>query len=107
MPKIDRRSLIEFFKIESEEHFEIILNGLETLGMDNENWSVIDEIFRSAHTIKGSSAMVGFENTSKVAHKLENIFEILRTGSKRATPKFVGRILNVVEDIANTSKTFR
>jgi len=53
MPKIDRRSLIEFFKIESEEHFEIILNGLETLGMDNENWSVIDEIFRSAHTIKG------------------------------------------------------
>jgi chemosensory pili system protein ChpA (sensor histidine kinase/response regulator) len=104
MPKIDRRSLIEFFKIESEEHFEIILNGLETLGMDNENWSVIDEIFRSAHTIKGSSAMVGFENTSKVAHKLENIFEILRTGSKRATPKFVGRILNVVEDIANTIK---
>jgi len=56
------------------------------------------------HTIKGSSAMVGFENTSKVAHKLENIFEILRTGSKRATPKFVGRILNVVEDIANTIK---
>lgn len=104
MPKIDRRSLIEFFKIESEEHFEIILNGLETLGMDNENWSVIDEIFRSAHTIKGSSAMVGFENTSRVAHKLENIFEILRTGSKKATPKFVGRILNVVEDIASTIK---
>lgn len=105
MAKIDRKSLVEFFKIESEEHFEVILNGLQTLSIDNENWSTIDEIFRSAHTIKGSAAMVGFNNVSKLAHQLENLFELMRTGTKKFSKNVINRVIVFVEDLYNHLKT--
>jgi len=99
MAKIDKKSLVEFFKVESEEHFELILNGLHVLSVDDENWSVIDEIFRSAHTIKGSAAMVGFSNVSSLAHQLENLFEVMRTGSKKLSKPLIGRVIAFVEDL--------
>ncbi|MCA1932244.1 MAG: response regulator [Calditerrivibrio sp.] len=104
MAKIDKKSLVEFFRVESEEHFEIILDSLQTLNSDHENWSLIDEIFRSTHTIKGSAAMVDFENISKVAHRFENIFEKFRIGAKKIDQRLVGRIINIVEDFANITK---
>ena len=38
----------------------------------------INEIFRIMHTIKGSSAMMGLENMSTLAHSIEDMFYILR-----------------------------
>ena len=38
----------------------------------------IKEIFRIMHTIKGSSAMMGFDNLSVLAHKAEDMFFIIR-----------------------------
>ncbi|MFT3952415.1 MAG: chemotaxis protein CheA [Oscillospiraceae bacterium] len=38
----------------------------------------INEIFRIMHTIKGSSAMMGLENMSVLAHSIEDMFFILR-----------------------------
>ncbi len=104
MSKIDKKSLIEFFKIESEEHFEVILNGLQTLSLDYENWSTIDEIFRSAHTIKGSAAMVGFSNISTLAHQLENLFELMRTGERKLSKPLIGRVIMFVEDLSSLLK---
>ncbi|MEF3255050.1 MAG: Hpt domain-containing protein, partial [Deferribacterales bacterium] len=105
MGKIDKKSLIEFFRVESEEHFEIIMNALHTLMGDIENWSLLDEIFRSAHTIKGSAAMVGFDRLSKVAHSLENIFELFRSGVKKLNVKVIGRIISIIEDLTTLSKS--
>ncbi|MCX8084389.1 MAG: response regulator [Calditerrivibrio sp.] len=104
MAKIDKQSLIEFFKIESEEHLEIILNGLQTLSIDTENWSIIDEIFRSAHTLKGSAAMVGFKNISAIAHHLENLFDFMRIGSKRLNKTLISRVIILVEDFNSAVK---
>lgn len=38
----------------------------------------INEIFRIMHTIKGSSAMMGLENMSTLAHSIEDMFFIIR-----------------------------
>ena len=38
----------------------------------------INEIFRIMHTIKGSSAMMGLENMSHLAHAIEDMFFIIR-----------------------------
>lgn len=104
MAKIDKKSLVDFFKMESEEHFEVILNGLQTLSIDYENWSTIDEIFRSAHTIKGSAAMVGFNNTSNLAHQLENLFEMMRTGERKLSKSLLSRVIVFVEDFSSLLK---
>ncbi len=53
---------------------QMVLNGEETSGFT----SSIDEIFRIMHTIKGSAAMMFFENISELAHSVEDLFAFLR-----------------------------
>ena len=45
----------------------------------------INEIFRIMHTVKGSSAMMGFENLQKLAHKGEDMFFIIREAPEKVT----------------------
>ena len=45
----------------------------------------INEIFRIMHTVKGSSAMMGFENLQKLAHKGEDMFFIIRENPEKVT----------------------
>ncbi len=54
---------------------EILLRTEQANSFDSED---IKEIFRIMHTIKGSSAMMGFENLSVLAHKAEDMFFIIR-----------------------------
>lgn len=59
------------------------LSQLETilLQAENEDGSIMEavpEIFRIMHTIKSSSAMMGFPNMSKLAHALEDLFHYIR-----------------------------
>ena len=60
-----------------------LLEQLDQILMKTENDSSfgeeeINEIFRTMHTIKGSSAMMGLENMSKLAHAIEDMFYIIR-----------------------------
>lgn len=54
---------------------EILLRTEQANSFDSED---IKEIFRIMHTIKGSSAMMGFENLSVLAHKAEDMFFVIR-----------------------------
>lgn len=53
----------------------ILLLSEKTLRLSSED---IDEIFRIMHTIKGSSAMMEFNAISYTAHKLEDLFFVIR-----------------------------
>lgn len=60
-----------------------LLEQLDEILMRTEKENVmgeedINEIFRIMHTIKGSSAMMGLENMSTLAHTVEDMFFILR-----------------------------
>ncbi|MBE6838350.1 MAG: chemotaxis protein CheA [Ruminococcus sp.] len=51
---------------------------IKTEGAGTFDKESIDEIFRIMHTIKGSSAMMGLENMSSLAHAIEDMFYIIR-----------------------------
>ena len=38
----------------------------------------VAELFRCAHTIKGSSAMMGLDSLSRLTHKVEDVFDLMR-----------------------------
>ena len=54
---------------------EILLRTEQANKFDGED---VKEIFRIMHTIKGSSAMMGFDNLSVLAHKAEDMFFVIR-----------------------------
>ena len=63
-----------------------LLEQLESIVLDAEGSSAfsednINEIFRIMHTIKGSSAMMEFDSLAAIAHRIEDMFYLIREGS--------------------------
>jgi chemotaxis protein histidine kinase CheA/CheY-like chemotaxis protein len=77
----DKSSVIEFFLIEAGEHLQNLNRGLLSLEKDPTDIAMIDELFRAAHTLKGSAAMMGFQGISDVAHKSEDMLGMFRAGA--------------------------
>jgi chemosensory pili system protein ChpA (sensor histidine kinase/response regulator) len=77
----DKSGIIEFFLVEAGEHIQNLNKGLLSLEKDPSANAMIDELFRAAHTLKGSAAMMGFQGISDVAHKAEDMLGQFRSGS--------------------------
>lgn len=63
---------------EAREHIHNINEGLLSLGKNPDDMETLNAIFRSAHTIKGSSRMLKLMAINQVAHKLEDALGALR-----------------------------
>lgn len=71
----------DLFYMEVREHLQIINDCLIKYEKNEDLTGILDEVFRSAHTIKGSSAMMGYEDVSSLTHAMEDAFDHLRKGS--------------------------
>lgn len=65
---------------ESKEHLQLMNDSLLRLEQEPEDLKIIDEIFRSAHTLKGMSATMGFNRLAELTHHMENILDNIRNG---------------------------
>jgi len=76
--RMDTTQYMDVFIDESTEHLEVLSNELLALEKDPHDKSIIDEIFRAAHTIKGMSATMGYEDIAHLTHALENVLDDIR-----------------------------
>lgn len=79
----------ELFITEAQEHLDSLNKFLLQLESDPTNLDVITEIFRSAHTLKGMSATMQYDQLTELAHEMENLLEHLRTGDTPVTANVV------------------
>lgn len=70
----------ELFINEAQEHLEALNQSMVDLEKDPGNPDVLTEIFRSAHTLKGMSATMGFDQLTELSHEMENVLDGLRSG---------------------------
>ena len=91
--------LFEMFVNETSkslENIEKLLLEAEEEGYSNK---IVDEIFRDMHSMKGSSATMGFDNIAKLTHGMEDIFAIIRkTGSKNLDSSWLTSMLLICKD---------
>lgn len=69
----------------------------------------INEIFRTMHTIKGSSGIMMFDDITAVSHKLEDVFYYLRESHPEHVPhlELVEHVLEVEDFISNEMEKIR
>ncbi|MCW4035311.1 MAG: chemotaxis protein CheA [Candidatus Bathyarchaeota archaeon] len=79
---LDMEQYKEEFIDEAREHIETLTQSLLTLEKDPTNTDALNDIFRSAHTLKGSSGMMGYKDLQDLAHAMEDIFDGLRKGGQ-------------------------
>jgi two-component system chemotaxis sensor kinase CheA len=86
MVEFDRSAFIGKFQEEAGEYLQRLNEGVITLESDPGNRELIDQMLRDAHTLKGSSRMVGLIEISDVAHRLEDIMVKVRDGEMAYRP---------------------
>ncbi|NMD69120.1 chemotaxis protein CheA [Bacillus sp. DNRA2] len=77
---MDFNEYLEIFLEESKEHLQSINDELLKLESEPDNTSIVNEIFRSAHTLKGMAGSMGFEDLASLTHQMENVLDLLRNG---------------------------
>ena len=75
----------DLFITEAQEHLDSLNKFLLQLENEPGNLDVVTEIFRSAHTLKGMSATMGYDQLTELAHEMENLLEHLRSGDCQVT----------------------
>jgi two-component system chemotaxis sensor kinase CheA len=81
MSDVEEHRLLRAFLEETEELLEKLNHCLLELEKDSANLELVHEIFRLTHSLKSESALIGFANLSELAHRLEDVFERLRSGA--------------------------
>lgn len=91
--------LLNEFLTETFESIEVVDVELVELEKDPNNKSVLDNIFRLVHTIKGTCGFLGLPRLEAVAHSGENVLGKFRDGEMEVTPDAVTLILNALDRI--------
>ncbi|HHO77161.1 MAG TPA: hypothetical protein ENN05_12150 [Deltaproteobacteria bacterium] len=87
--------LIEEFVTESREHIADIEDDLIKIESDMENIDsdVINRVFRAAHSIKGSAKFLDLINIGNLAHKMEDVLNLIRSGKLIPTSAIANPLL--------------
>ncbi|MEO3387228.1 chemotaxis protein CheA [Mesorhizobium sp. CAU 1741] len=85
---------VETFRIEAAELLEQIEQGLLDLTHRLTDKDLIDAVFRSLHTLKGSGSMFGFDALAAFTHHCETAFDRVRKGEVPATSELVSAVLS-------------
>jgi chemotaxis protein histidine kinase CheA/ActR/RegA family two-component response regulator len=121
---LNQQDFIAKFREEALERLQRLNEGYIQLELGGVSEDLISELMREAHTLKGSSRMVGLTSISELAHRLEDIFLAIRDGKLQPKDRvselifqfldamldltekgenddeFVNRLLSVSEEVA-------
>ncbi|MGO4371480.1 chemotaxis protein CheA, partial [Paenibacillus sp. MCAF20] len=85
---MDMNAYLSMFIDESNDHLQALNENLLKLEGEPGELSIVQAIFRSAHTLKGMSATMGFEDLAALTHEMENVLDLVRN-SKLKMDSFI------------------
>ncbi|MFP4128139.1 MAG: chemotaxis protein CheW [Desulfonatronovibrionaceae bacterium] len=86
---------LQMYVEESREHLEDIENdmlAIESAGQDID-LDLVNKVFRAAHSMKGGAGFLGLNNVKELAHKIENVLDMIRNLEIVPNPEIVNIIL--------------
>lgn len=96
---MDTNQYLEVFIDESKEHLQSCNENLLALEQNPHDLAIVNEIFRNAHTLKGMSATMGFEDLADLTHKMENVLDGIRNEKITVTPEILDVVFESVDHL--------
>lgn len=78
---MDVTQYLEIFLDETKEHLQSLSDQFMVLEQEPDNMDTINEIFRSAHTLKGMAGTMGYKRMQTLTHDMENVFSEVRNST--------------------------
>jgi len=96
---MDHAKYAALFLSESREHIGACNQHLGLLERDPGNLEAVHALFRAMHTIKGMAAMMGYAHVTELAHRSENLLDLVRAGTVMADAALVGLLTEAVDEL--------
>ncbi|MDQ0156794.1 chemotaxis protein CheA [Robertmurraya andreesenii] len=90
---------LEVFIEESKEHLQSCNERLLDLEKNPDDIDIVNDIFRSAHTLKGMSATMGYEDLANLTHQMENVLDAIRNHKLSVTAEILDVVFQAVDDL--------
>ncbi|MGX1193921.1 chemotaxis protein CheW [Metabacillus sp. SLBN-84] len=94
---MDMNQYLDVFIEESKEHLQSCSQKLLELEKNPEDSAIVSEIFRSAHTLKGMSATMGYTDLANLTHHMENVLDAIRHGKLSVQPAVLDAAFEAVD----------
>ncbi|GGC94031.1 hybrid sensor histidine kinase/response regulator [Vreelandella lutescens] len=98
---LDIRRFIQRFVEEAADHLPRLRAGVSALEQGEADKERINELFRSAHTLKGSSRMLKLAPITAVAHSTEELLSAFRDGSQTPSPASISLLYEATDALAD------
>ncbi|MEK6682398.1 MAG: hybrid sensor histidine kinase/response regulator [Nitrospirota bacterium] len=95
----DFQRLLDIFKEEGAEYLKRLEDGLLNLEKNPKNITILEDIFRNAHNLKGAARILGLTEIAALAHELESAFSLAKDGKLTITPERVDAISETIDKI--------
>lgn len=96
---IDLSNYLDIFADEAREHLQALNQALLDFEKEPDNIEYVNVMFRSAHTLKGMSATMGFTEVAELTHKMENLLSPIRQGELACTPEIVDLLFKCLDSL--------
>lgn len=95
-----------FFE-ETDDHLTQLNDHVLLLESNPQDMDLLNDIFRSAHTLKGMAATMGYDVMTQLTHKMENIFDLFKTGALPVTNQGISLIFNCLDRLSELVEDLR
>ncbi|MDD3014650.1 MAG: Hpt domain-containing protein, partial [Candidatus Gastranaerophilales bacterium] len=82
---------------ESKENLQKLNESLLKLESNPDDLEILNDIFRVAHTLKGMSKTMGFNNVGDLTHNMENVLDPLRSGTVKTNDKIISVLFKCLD----------
>jgi chemosensory pili system protein ChpA (sensor histidine kinase/response regulator) len=96
VPNLDSE-VASYFSPEAQEYLETIEAALLRLEKYPDDVDILQQLFRTTHTLKGSAHTVGFKSIGDLIHHVEDFVGAVREGRTKVTPELTDVIFRVVD----------
>lgn len=96
---VDLGEFLEFYLLDSQEQIDRLGAGLLQLEKEGNNIGLINDLFRSAHSLKGASGTMGFTSIVALTHAAEDLLDRLRQGKMEVSLSMVDVLLAVTDRV--------
>ncbi|BCE06566.1 Chemotaxis protein CheA [Bacillus paralicheniformis] len=96
---MDMNQYLDVFIEESREHLQTCNEKLLELEKNPTDLQLVHDIFRAAHTLKGMSATMGYEDMAHLTHSLENVLDAIRNEEMTITSEWMDIMFEALDDL--------
>ena len=96
---METNQYMEMFLDESHEHLQSLNEGLLSLEENPDDVSVVNEIFRNAHTLKGMSATMGYNKIAELTHEMEDVLDLIRKEQLKLNEDIIDTLFKCLDSL--------